>query len=219
MIATFKHAPGKLISLGFLAFGIIALMQVVLPIVRFQLWMLGQKYNHQLLISPMQNIDSPVLGISVENKDNFPIFTSSLKRLTIPNYDSFTLSIPSIKIDKAQVLVDTNDLSKTLAHLPGSALPGEKGNMFISGHSALSQFFDLKEAVFSRLLDLKKGDQMIVQTPGSQFIYEVVDFKIVSPTDLSVISPPDDQGRYVSLMTCVPPGLNFKRLVVLGKML
>lgn len=208
----------KLISVGFLSIGIFILMQVILPVISFQIWALGQKMNNQALISP-SSFKQQVLGISVQNKDNFPAFVSSIERETKPNYDRFSLSIPKLKIEKTDVLVDTNDLSKNLAHLPGSALPGEKGNVFISGHSALSPLFVLKSATFSKLTDLKKGDQIIIETPGSKFVYEVADFKVVNPSDLSVLEAPDEQGRYISLMTCVPPGLNFKRLVVLGKMI
>ncbi|MBI2085835.1 class E sortase [Candidatus Daviesbacteria bacterium] len=211
-------AISKFISVGFLAIGVFILMQVILPVISFQIWQLGQQYQNQILISPIKSTKE-VLGISVQNKDSFSAFISSLKRETQPNYDRFNLSIPALKINKTDVFVDTNDLSKGLAQLPGSALPGEKGNLFISGHSALSQFLAVKSVPFSKLPDLKKGDQIIIETPGTKFIYEVVGFKIVDPSDLSVLQSPEDQGRYISLMTCVPPGLNLKRLVVLGKMI
>lgn len=218
MIGTLRRSQGKLLSLTFLSVGVVLLMQVFLPVISFQIWVIGQTYNSKALISPTKS-SGQVLGVSVQNKDNFPAFFSSNIRTTQPNYEKFSLSIPKLRMDKADVLVDTNDLSQALAHLPGSALPGEKGNVFISGHSALSSLFALKNAPFGKLPDLKRGDQIIVETPASKFVYEVANFKIVDPTDLSVLVAPESQGRYVSLMTCVPPGLNFKRLVVLGKML
>lgn len=212
-------AISKFISVGFLSIGIFILMQVILPVISFKLWQLGQNYQDQILISPIKS-NKQILGVSVQNRDSFPAFISSLKRATQPNYDRFSLSIPKLKIEKENVFVDNNDLAKGLAQLPGSVLPGEKGNLFISGHSAFSQFFTLKSVPFSKLPDLKKGDKIIVETPpGIKFIYEVVGFKVVNPADLSVLQAPEDQGRYISLMTCVPPGLNFKRLVVLGKMI
>lgn len=212
-------ATSKFVYVGLLSIGVFILMQVILPVISFQFWQLGQKYQNQILISPIKS-SAQVLGISVQNRDSFPAFVSSLQRETQPNYDRFRLSIPKLKVDKADIFVDTNDLSRGLVHLPGSALPGEKGNMFISGHSALSQFFALKSVPFSKLPDLKKGDRITIETPpGTEFIYEVSGFKIVDPSDLSVLQGPEDQGRYISLMTCVPPGLNFKRLVVLGKMI
>lgn len=207
----------KLISVGFLLIGVFILIQIILPVISFQIWALGQSYQNQILISPKNS--GQVLGISVQRKDSFPAFISSLKRQTLPNYEKFTLSISKLKIEKMDVWVDSNDLSKGLVHLPGSVLPGEKGNVFISGHSALPPFSALKSAPFAKLSDLKRGEQIIVETPGSKFVYEVIGFKIVDPTDLSVIGAPEEQGRYISLMTCVPPGLNLKRLVVLGKMI
>ena len=207
----------KLISLTFLSVGMFLIIQVIMPVLTFEIWSLGQNFQPNL-ISP-KNSQSSILGVSVENKDNFPGFVSLNKRQTIPNYTKFYLTVPSLNIKKEEVIVDSNDLSRSLAHLPGSALPGEKGNVFISGHSALSQIFSLKNAAFSHLSDLKKGDQLIIETLGSKYIYEVQGFKIVNPSDTSVINSPEEQGRYLSLMTCVPPGLNFKRLVVLGKML
>lgn len=212
-------AFSKLISLGFLSIGLFVLMQVVLPIISFQIWEMGQKYNSRLLISPQKSNSGAVLGVSVQSKDNFPAFISTLTRKTEPNYQEFSLSVPKLKIDQAQVLVDSNDLAKGLVHLPGSTLPGAKGNVFISGHSALNQLFNLKSALFAKLPDLKKGDQILVSAGGAKFVYQVLELKVVDPNDLSVIAPPDEQNRYISLMTCVPPGLNFKRLVVLGKMI
>lgn len=208
----------KLISLTFLSVGMFLITLVIMPIITFEIWALSQKFESNLITPQMPN--SPkVLGISVENKDNFPAIISTLKRDTQPNYKEFSLIIPRLNIKGEKVLLDSNDLSKSLAHLPGSALPGEKGNVFISGHSALSQLFELKNVAFSKLSDLKKGDQIIIETPSSKFVYEVIGFKVVSPEDMSVINASEEMGRYVSLMTCVPPGLNFKRLIVLGKML
>lgn len=211
-------ALSKTIPLMFLSVGVFLLMQVILPVISFQLWWFGQKYNDNLLISP-DSEDVQVLGVSIQTSDNFPGFVSSLKRKGIIPYGQFSLTVPKLKIDKAPVEVDSNDLSKGLVHLPGSALPGERGNVFVSGHSALSRLFSLKSALFANLTDLKKGDEIIIEANGAKFRYQVTQLKVVDPSDTSVINPPDTQGRYISLMTCVPPGLNFKRLIVLGKMI
>lgn len=208
----------KFISVGFLSIGIIILMQVISPLLSFQVWKVGQKHMSQILISPVKT-NKQILGISVQNKNNFPAFVSSLTRETQPNYSVFTMSIPKLKMEKSNVFVDSNDLSKGLVQLPGSALPGEKGNLFISGHSALSKFFAGENAPFAKLTDLKRGDEISVQAGSTKFVYKVVEIKVVDPTDLSVIPALEEQGRYISLMTCVPPGLNLKRLIVIGKMI
>jgi len=207
----------KIVSLGFLFLGVFFLMQIILPFISFQIWETGIKYQNQL-ISPTTSRSSNVLGVTITNSDNFSYFVSSAQRKNPPNYVEFKLTIPKLKLNKKEVLVDSNDLTRGLAHLPGTALPGEKGNVFISGHSAINFFKDIKDAPFAKLQDLKKGDKILVEAGGSEFVYEVIELKVVKPSDLSVINPPDTVGRYISLMTCVPPGLNFKRLVVLGKM-
>lgn len=206
----------KILSLGFLSVGIFLLMQVVFPIVSFQIWEVGQKYENKVLISP-KSVDNGVLGISIQSRGNFPAFISSKKRSNLP-YLEFNLSIPKLKLQEKTVYVDTNDLSKGLVHLPGTALPGQRGNVFISGHSALSNFWS-KDAYFAKLPDTKVGDQIELEANGAKFVYQVIEIKAVDPYNLSVIAPQDDTGRFLTLMTCVPPGLNFKRLIVLGKMI
>lgn len=194
-------------------------MQIILPLFSFKLREATIKYQNAVLISPQINKESQVLGVSVQGNDNFSYFVSDVKRKNTPAYYDFTISIPALKLAKKEVLIDSNDLTKTLAHLPGTALPGEKGNVFISGHSAIDFFKGIKEAPFSKLQDLEKGDRIEVEAGGTKYVYEVVELKVVKPSDLSVINPPESVGRYISLMTCVPPGLNFKRLVVLGKLI
>lgn len=209
----------KVISLGFLSVGIIMLIQVLMPIISFEIWQWGQKISSQILISPNPSQKKEILGVSIQNRDNFPAFVSNLTRVTKPNYQQFNLSVPKLKIENTKVFVDSNDLSAGLVHLPGTALPGEKGNVFISGHSALSPLFSFKTATFGKLTDLKKGDKIIIEAGRVKYTYSVQQLKVVDPNDVSVILPPDERERYISLMTCVPPGLNLKRLVVLGKMI
>lgn len=207
----------KKISLLFLLAGMIVLFQVTWPILGFNLW---QKFvlNGAALISP-QPPARGVLGVSIENQHNFPAIVSSLNRETKATYANFSLSVPSIKANLL-VTVDSNDLKLGAVHLPGSALPGERGNIFISGHSALPVFFvSLDSAPFVNLTKVKKGDTIEVVAAGAKFTYQVFEIKVTSSSDLSVINPPDSLGRYISLMTCVPPGLNTKRLVVVGKLI
>lgn len=208
----------KVVPLLFLAIGIFLLMQILLPLASYQIWEMTLKYSNRLLISPQSQ--SQVLGVSIENRDNFPAIYSILKRDIKPNFSQFNLSINKIGLEDVPVLVDSNDFSQSLAQLPGSALPGEKGNLFITGHSATGFLFNNKQkAYFAKLPDIKKGDEILINAGGTNFKYKVIELKIVSPNDLSVIYPVDNLGRYISLMTCVPPGINTKRLVVTGKMI
>jgi len=133
----------------------------------------------------------------------------------------FSLSIPKLKIVKAKAKVDSLRFDRQLSHFPGSAIPGEIGNSFITGHSVLPQFNDPKNyrAIFTKLSDLEIGDQVIVEIEGKTFNFIVQYAKIVDPKDLSVLGPISPSGRNLTLMTCVPPGTNTKRLVVITSLI
>ncbi len=208
---------GKVISLLFLSVGIFALIQVILPVLSFKVLELKLLKSDQILVSPLNR--SEVLGVSIKNDVDFPYFYSVVERLTPVPYHQFDLSVPSLNLNKITVYVDSNELALGLAHLSGSALPGEKGNVFISGHSAIPLAAKEVKAYFNKLPEVRKDDAIFVTVGGTQYSYKVIDIKVVNPKDTSVIIPPDSQGRYISLMTCVPPGLNTKRLVVIGKLI
>lgn len=208
----------KAIFLSLFGLGIFLMVQVLMPILSYQFWEATQYRENQALVSP--NPNSQVLGISIKNQDNFPAIVSDIKREDKP-YNTFTLSIPTLKLQNLNVVVDTNNFEENLAHLSGSALPGERGNVFITGHSSLPQLFKPSnyKAIFSNLSKIKKGDTIEVRVGGQYLEYKVKGLKIIDPNDVSVVSPPDKSGRYLTLMTCVPPGLYTKRLIVLAELL
>ena len=214
----------KGLSLFFLGAGVFVLMQVLLPFLAFQFWEMTVYDKSQLLTDPTpvsvksNLIGDKVLGVSVANIDNFPAFIAS-NNLPLP-YSEFQLSILKLNLNKVKVKVASNDFEENLAQLPGTSLPGERGNVFISGHSSLPFVPGPSKKIpfFSNLPNVKKGDEIVVNALGQKFIYLVEGMKIVDPKDISVVDPPDKDGRFLTLMTCVPPGFNTKRLVVLARL-
>lgn len=209
----------KSVPLLFLGIGVFLLVQIILPLISFKIWEISITNQNSPLISPNPE-NQNVAGISIQNQENFPALVSTNIRTSPAPYSEFTVSIPSLKLENLKAKVDTNIFEQNLAHLPGSALPGEKGNVFITGHSSLPQLFSPSnfKAIFANLPNIKKGDQIIIDAGGQKFEYIVDGLKIVNPKEIWVINPPDNQGRYLSLMTCVPPGLYLKRLIVLASL-
>ncbi|KKR80409.1 MAG: Sortase family protein [Candidatus Daviesbacteria bacterium GW2011_GWA1_41_61] len=210
----------KVFSLLSLGLGVFVLMQVIMPLLAYQIWEMTDYQQNKALVSAYSK-ENNVLGISIKDvESDFPAFNSTLERQTGTAYSEFKISIPSIKLTDIKVAVDSNNFEQNLAHLPGSALPGEKGNVFITGHSSLPQLFRPGnfKAIFANLPKVKKGDQVIVEAGEQKFEYQVEGLKVVNPDETWVINPPDTNGRYLSLMTCVPPGLYLKRLIVLAKL-
>ncbi|OGD86344.1 hypothetical protein A2Z23_00355 [Candidatus Curtissbacteria bacterium RBG_16_39_7] len=135
--------------------------------------------------------------------------------------ENFFLSIPKLKIKDAEVKVESTDFLSSLAQYPGTALPGERGNVFITGHSVLPQFYNPKNyfSIFSTLYELEKSDKIYLSYLGREYVYQVETLEVVSPDSSWVILPPDPFGKYLTLSTCTPPGLKNQRLVVLTKIL
>ena len=156
----------------------------------------------------------------VADPDGFSFFTTDYKPQG-PRPQEFFLTIPKLDIENAKVKVDSTRFDKSLAHFPGTALPGEVGNPFITGHSVLPQFADPKNfrAIFTKLSDLEIGDDIYVAINGQKLHFVVQYAKIISPHDTSVLLPISQSGRNLTLMTCVPPGTNTKRLVVITSLI
>ena len=73
------------------------------------------------------------------------------------------LSIP--RLDTELYVVegdDTADLRRGPGHLPGTAMPGDDGNCVIAAH---------RDTHFRILKDIRKGDDIILQTSRGQFLY------------------------------------------------
>jgi LPXTG-site transpeptidase (sortase) family protein len=163
----------------------------------------------------------------VQDPDGFSYFTTDYKPPAStqggqgPRPQEFFLTIPKLDIENAKAKVDSTRFDTNLSHFPGTALPGEIGNSFITGHSVLPQFADPQNyrAIFTKLADLEIGDDVYVQIAGQRLHFVVQYAKIISPHDTSVLLPISQSGRNLTLMTCVPPGTNTKRLVVITSLI
>jgi len=128
--------------------------------------------------------------------------------------------VPKLKVSAPIQYPETNEesviqqyLVKGVVHYGGTANPGEVGNSFITGHS--SNFWWMKgnfNYVFVNLDKLIAGDRVIIYYEGNKYVYKVSSQVVVIPTDVSVLAQTDTPT--LSLMTCTPPGTNWKRLVV-----
>lgn len=173
----------------------------------------------QIPVPASQVLSQTTLPESVQvaqDPDGFSYFTTNLKPVGARPKE-FKVTIPKLKIAKAIARVDSLNFYDSLAHFPGSALPGEIGNSFITGHSILPQFYDPTNyrAIFSKLSDLEVGDDVYVEIEDQRLHFAVQYAKVVDPRNTSVLAPISANGRNLTLMTCVPPGTNLKRLVVI----
>ncbi len=109
-------------------------------------------------------------------------------------------------------------LSHGVAHAKGSALPGQKGNVFLFSHSSVDFWQATRyNSVFYLLDKLQPGDQILVYYQNQKYIYQMTNKLIVEPSDISYLSRTSTQNT-LTLMTCWPPGTSLKRLILLARL-
>jgi sortase A len=88
---------------------------------------------------------------------------------------------------------DLKELKKGPGHMPGTALPGVRGNCVIAGH---------RDTHFRPLANIKNGDEVELETHYGKFLYKVRSMEVVSPTNVASLRPTSD--AVLHLITCYP---------------
>jgi sortase A len=91
-------------------------------------------------------------------------------------------------------------------HWPGTAMPGEIGNVVVAGHR-VSHNRD-----FRNLDDLQPGDEVIMSTASGRHVYLVRSTEIVTPDAMWIID--QTEAPTATLFACHPPGSVSERIVV-----
>ena len=84
-------------------------------------------------------------------------------------------------------------LRRAAGHIAGTALPGEPGNVGISGH---------RDTFFRPLRNIREDDIITITTLLGEYRYRVVSTTIVGPSDVGVLEP--GEGEFLTLVTCYP---------------
>jgi len=114
-----------------------------------------------------------------------PALTGDLVgRIAIPRLD---LSVMVIEGTSATIL------RRAVGHIPGTALPGEPGNVGLSGH---------RDTFFRPLRNIRQNDTITLTTVLGEYRYRVVSTKVVAPEDIAVLHSSNKQ--ILTLITCYP---------------
>jgi LPXTG-site transpeptidase (sortase) family protein len=177
----------------------------------------GQSKTQELL---------PLTATVDQNKKQIPYISVDIAppddRIIIPRIGK---NIPIVNVKTENLIKrDWNALEKDMqealqqgvVHYPGTAEPGDHGNVVITGHSSYflwdpGQFKD----VFALLHQVVEGDTIIVYHNQIKYTYKVYQKEVVTPDKVSVLA--QEGGDRLTLITCTPVGTNLKRLVVFAK--
>ncbi|HEU5004291.1 MAG TPA: class E sortase [Actinomycetota bacterium] len=138
---------------------------------------------------------------------------AELKQGPIPASQAVALlEIPKIGLSIIVVQgVSVADLKLGPGHYPGTPLPGQPGNVVISGHRTTYLH------PFRNVDRLSAGDPIYLTTPdGKKYTYLVTKEEAVLPTDVAVVD--DTPTNQLTLTTCTPPFSASHRLIVIASL-
>jgi LPXTG-site transpeptidase (sortase) family protein len=176
--------------------------------------------------SPEGQQPLPIVSSSQAAKKQIPDLSLEIAppddRIIIPRIGQ---NVPIVRVPTDKLLMRDwtaleNQIQEALrygvVHFPGTALPGDKGNVVITGHSSYfpwdpGRFKD----VFALLHQVDVGDRVIVYRDQKPYEYEVYDKEVVMPDQVEVLTQKGEDR--LTLITCTPVGTNLKRLVLLAK--
>ena len=89
--------------------------------------------------------------------------------------------------------IDNGTLRRAVGHLPGTAYPGQQGNVALAGH---------RDTFFRDLRQIEKNDEIEFETRNKTFRYRVESIVVVDPSNTEVLAPSTD--NVLTLVTCYP---------------
>ena len=126
-----------------------------------------------------------------------PVLASTGPSTLAPDADPLVLGRIEIPRIGVSAIVREGDDDTTLAvavgHIPGTARPGEHGNMALAGH---------RDSFFRALRHIQVHDTIRIRTAGRRYEYLVDSTEVVAPEETRVLDPTGD--AVLTLVTCYP---------------
>ena len=149
---------------------------------------LYQRYENReldaILTSRASSAITDSASTPVSRRRQPPIAGSAMGRVEIPR-----LGVSAV----VRAGSDARTLRLAVGYSPGTALPGELGNLGLAGH---------RDTFFQRLREIRADDEIRVATPEGTFSYRVERTLIVNPADIWVLDP--TTTATLTLVTCYP---------------
>lgn len=132
------------------------------------------------------------------------------------------MRIPSLGSDWVRTISEGTTLGILdrlgIGHYEKTEFPGEPGNFAVAGHSGN------KWTPFTKYQKIKAGDEIQVETFGTNFTYEVIETVTVNDTDVKTVyenpslKSDTDGESWLTITTCVTDGPTDKRIAIFAKL-
>lgn len=248
------HRMKKIFPLALITFGSILMANAAWPIVSYTIFESPQLRRVQLdapvpseevlsmsaVASSVMQVDAAVKEEEEPERPKPIILSERLDYTNLSNWfidphqvqdfanaqvqESYYIDIPSLDIERAEIVIGGTDLNTSLIQYPGTANPGDYGAPVIFGHSVLRQFYrpsitnpNRYKSIFSKIMTLKTGDEIYVTYRDEKYKYTVSEKHEVQPEDLFILEQ-KKHSRELKLITCVPEGTYLRRGVVVAQL-
>ena len=169
-------------------------------------------------------IFAPIMAYIAPGNSNDTEITAIDPTITAAPTAEPKLIIPKLNVDVPahfNIANDTATIDNAMNHgvaqfkIPGAnALPGQVGNLVISGHSAGDIYSNNQyKFIFSGLERLQDNDLIYVNYNSVRYTYKVIKKQTVEPTDVAALVYPTSKP-ILTLITCTPLGSDRYRLLV-----
>ena len=165
------------------------------------------------LIETSLQISPQVLPITINllEQKEFPL-TEKENSLEI---QKLGLEVPLIFAESIEIKDMKQDLKNGVVVYLGSSLPGQEGKLIVLGHSAPPGWPKIRyDWVFSKLGELEAGDNVLINFNHYQYSFKVINKVFLEKGQAIPESDSNSPKEFLYLVTCWPPGKDFKRLVI-----
>ena len=169
-------------------------------------------------------IFAPIMAYIAPGNSNDTEITAIDPTITTAPTAEPKLIIPKLNVDVPvhfNIANDTATVENAMNHgvaqfkIPGAdALPGQVGNLVISGHSAGDIYSNNQyKFIFSGLERLQDNDLIYINYNSVRYTYKVTKKQTVEPTNVAALVYPTSKP-ILTLITCTPLGSDRYRLLV-----
>ena len=139
--------------------------------------------------------DATVAGTSGTAREEVGPAPETVPRRTLaPGSTVGRIEIPRLGVSAViRAGSDARTLRLAVGYIPGTGLPGDRGNFGLAGH---------RDTFFRRLRDINPDDEIRIVTADGVFRYYVQRTSIVTPDDVWVLDPTNYPA--LTLVTCYP---------------
>lgn len=172
--------------------------------------------NNNVFVSASNSVVASQNTANAQVQERQYPYTAKQNSIEIAQID---IAAPIVIGRNTDVSVLEEDLNKGVVYYPGSASPGKPGQSVLLGHSAPVGWPKIRyDWVFTKINDLENGDEIIIHFNNRQYTYKVISKEIIDKGEELDATSLHGSDNILTLVTCWPPGKNYKRVAVYAKL-